>query len=113
VKKKPTPPPTNDEIQSASKNIKSFNLFKTGQNIVPIPLDKESVIAYIEFVKFKDLSKKDEDDLNFLSTFLHKSKKFISPVALNTCSWGCLMYAIGWRKSPDENQIVGNYIKKI
>jgi hypothetical protein len=23
------------------------------------------------------------------------------------------MYAIGWRKSPDENQIVGNYIKKI
>ncbi|PLW21526.1 hypothetical protein PCASD_22216 [Puccinia coronata f. sp. avenae] len=112
VKKKPTCPPTNNEIQSAYKNIESFHLFKTGQNIVPDPLDKESVIAYIEFMKFKDLSEKDKDDLNFLSTFLHRSKKFISPVARNTRSWGGLMYAIGWRKSSDKNQIVGKYIKK-
>ncbi|KNZ44348.1 hypothetical protein VP01_9251g1, partial [Puccinia sorghi] len=52
------------------------------------------------------------DDLNFLSTFLHNSKRFISPVSSCSQVWGGLMWAIGWRRSYDKDQIFGRYIKQ-
>ncbi|EFP90337.2 uncharacterized protein PGTG_16363 [Puccinia graminis f. sp. tritici CRL 75-36-700-3] len=106
-KEKPTRPPTPEEIKSAYKEVESFHLFKTGRNIVQDPLDKESIIAFIDFVKFEDMSDQDKADLNYLSTFLQRSKKFISPVAVDSQSWGGLMWVIGWRKSSDGGQIVG------
>lgn len=109
---KPTRPPTTDEMRSALDEVDSFHLFQTGRNVVVDPNDKESVIAYIKFTKYEDLSAKDKTDLNFLSTFLHRSKEFISPVAVTTRSWGGLMWAIGWRKSSDKDQIIGKYIKQ-
>jgi hypothetical protein len=59
-----------------------------------------------------DLSNKEKKDLNFLLMFLHRSKKFISPVSSFQRSWGGLMWALGWRKLFDKNQILGRYIKK-
>jgi hypothetical protein len=72
----------------------------------------ESVIAFIDFIKFEDMSEQDKTDLNYLTTFLHRSKKFISPVAVDSRSWGGFMWVIGWRKSSCGGQIVGKYIKK-
>ncbi|KAA1080577.1 hypothetical protein PGT21_013020 [Puccinia graminis f. sp. tritici] len=82
--KKPTCPPTPEEIKSAYDQVKTFHLFKTGRNIVQDPLDKELVIAFIDFIKFEDMSKQDKADLNLFTTFLHHSKKFISPVAVDS-----------------------------
>ncbi|KNZ63714.1 hypothetical protein VP01_110g3, partial [Puccinia sorghi] len=48
-----------------------------------------------------------KDDLNFLSTFLHNSKQFINPVSSCSRVWGGLMWAIGWRKSYNKDQIFG------
>ncbi|KAA1098111.1 hypothetical protein PGT21_028630 [Puccinia graminis f. sp. tritici] len=110
--KKPTRPPTPEEIKSAYDQVETFHLFKTGRNIVQDPLDKESIIAFIDFIKFEDMSEQDKADLNLFTTFLHRSKKFISPVAVDSRSWGGLMWVIGWRKSSDGDQIVGRYIKK-
>ncbi|KAA1110428.1 hypothetical protein PGT21_021360 [Puccinia graminis f. sp. tritici] len=104
--KKPTRPPTPEEIKSAYDQVETFHLFKTGRNIVQDPLDKESVIAFIDFIKFEDMSEQDKADLNLFTTFLHRSKKFISPVAVNSRSWGGLMWVIGWRKSSDGDQII-------
>ncbi|KNZ46867.1 hypothetical protein VP01_688g3 [Puccinia sorghi] len=71
----------------------------------------KSIISFIKFNKFEDLTEKDLTYLNFLSTFLHQPKKFISPVFVNTNSWGGLMEAIGCRNSSDKDKIVGKYIK--
>jgi hypothetical protein len=62
---------------------------------------KPNVIAVIEFTCWEDLTEKDKDNLNFLSQFLHGSKKIINPVKYSSCSWGGKMWAIGWRKSQD------------
>jgi hypothetical protein len=113
VKKKPTRRPTPAEIQSAYDQVDSFHLFKTGRNIVQDPMDKESIIAFIEFIKYEDLTEKNLADLNFLARFLKKSKKFISPVATATRTWRGLMWVIGWRKSSNEDQIIGKYIKQL
>jgi hypothetical protein len=78
----------------------------------PDPEDKPSVIAVMEFTRWEDLTKKDKDDLNFLSTFLHQSKEFINAVGSTHCSWGGKRWAIGWPKSQDFKQIIGRYIKK-
>ncbi|KAI7949936.1 hypothetical protein MJO28_008757 [Puccinia striiformis f. sp. tritici] len=47
-----------------------------------------------------------------MSSFLNKSKSYISPLLSKSRSWGELMWAIGWRKLSDKDQIVGKYIKK-
>jgi hypothetical protein len=49
---------------------------------------KLDVIAVIKFTCWEDLAEKDQDYLNFLSQFLHGSKKFINPVKYSSCSWG-------------------------
>jgi hypothetical protein len=75
------------------------------------PLDENSVIAIIEFTPFEELTSSQIDDLNYVSNFLHKSKRFLNSVSSCSRVWGGLMWAIGWRKSYDEDQIVGRYIK--
>ena len=106
-----TRPPTPEEIASASETIKTFCLLKTGCNIVRDPQDPKSIIAIIEFTKFSDLTHEDKEELNFVSTFLHKTTKFISNVKFKQRAWGGKMWGIGWRKSLDEDQIAGRYIK--
>lgn len=111
VDEKPTRGPTDTELKAAQDEVKTFRLIKTGLNVIRDPMDKNSVIAIIEFTRFEDLTDTEKDDLNFVSTFLHQSKNWISAVRSSSRIWGGLMWAIGWRKSSDTNQIAGRYIK--
>ncbi|WAQ89100.1 hypothetical protein PtA15_10A524 [Puccinia triticina] len=111
VNDKPTRIPTAAEIASAHKQVRSYRFLTSGLNVIKDPLDKKSVIAIVEFTPVEELTSSQIKDLNYVSNFLHKSKRFINGV--HSCSrvWGGLMWAIGWRKSYDEDQIVGRYIK--
>ena len=113
VNDKPTRRPTKKELQYAMAQVTStYRLLHSGLNVVRDPKDENSIIAIIEFTPFNQLSDADKDDLNFVSTFLHQSKSFISPVRSPSRIWGGLMWAIGWRKSYNTKQIFGRYIKK-
>ncbi|KNF01992.1 hypothetical protein PSTG_04816 [Puccinia striiformis f. sp. tritici PST-78] len=104
--------PTPEEIEEAYKTVKnSFFLIRSGRVVIRDPLDKSSLIAIMEFTPWSELTNQDKRNLNFLSTFLHNSKKFINPVSSSKRTWGGRMWAIGWRKSQDFMQIVGRYIK--
>ncbi|KNZ58444.1 hypothetical protein VP01_1929g1 [Puccinia sorghi] len=46
------------------------------------------------------------DDLNFISTLRHNFTQFIIQVYSFSQTWGGLMWAIGWRKSYNKNQIL-------
>ena len=110
----PTRRPTPAEVQQACYVVDmTFFLLNTAQCVITDPLDRKSIIAIIEFTPWDQLTDKDKEDLNFLSTFLHGAKEFINPVSASSRSWGGKMWAIGWRKSQDFMQIVGRYIKKL
>lgn len=110
---KPTRHPTPEEITGACQTVDStFFLLHSGRCVITDPKDRKSIIAVIEFTPWEQLTEKDKDDLNFLSTFLHGSKEFVNPVASSRRSWGGKMWAIGWRKAQEFLQIVGRYIKK-
>ncbi|KNZ45291.1 hypothetical protein VP01_828g1, partial [Puccinia sorghi] len=81
---------------------KSHSLTHNNQNTISLPKNPE-LSSFSRRVKY---------DLQFLSTFLHRSKEFLSPVRSASRSWGGLMWALGWRKSRDKKQIAGRYIKK-
>ncbi|PLW27630.1 hypothetical protein PCASD_21163 [Puccinia coronata f. sp. avenae] len=108
--KKPERKPTTAEIRTAYDKIESFHLFREGCNAVRDVKDN-SIIALIEFIKFEDLTCQEKEDLNFFTTFFFQATKFINPVMSVTRSWGGLMWALGWRKSYDKDQIIGCYIK--
>ena len=112
VKDNPTRSPEPHEIAEAFDAIQSYRFLHSGLNVIRDPLQENEIIAIIEFTPFEKLTPAEKDDLNFLSTFLHDSKQFISVV--DSCSrvWGGLMWAIGWRKSYDRNQMFGRYIKQ-
>jgi len=109
----PTRSPSAQELQSAMEEVSSYHLLTSGINVIRDPLDQKSIIAIIEFTPFSQLTPSEKDDLNFVSTFLHQTKPFISPVRSSSRVWGGLMWALGWRKSYDEHQMAGRYIKKI
>ncbi|KAH9448081.1 hypothetical protein Pst134EB_022068 [Puccinia striiformis f. sp. tritici] len=105
--------PTPEEVALACKIVNDkFFLLHKGRSVVRDPLDKNSIIAVIEFTRWDKLSDKDKKDLEFVSTFLHGSKRFINSVSSSNQSWGGKMWAIGWQKSQDFLQIVGRYIKQ-
>ncbi|KNZ56723.1 hypothetical protein VP01_2335g3 [Puccinia sorghi] len=84
-----------NSTKSKKPMIKStYRFLHSGLNIVWDPLDEASIIAIIEFTPFNKLTASEKDDLNFLSTFLHNSKRFISPVSSCSRVWGGLMWAI-------------------
>jgi hypothetical protein len=110
--KKPTQKPTLREIQLAYEKIELFHLLQFGRNIICDPKNANEIIAVVKFTKFNDLTDTEKDDFSFLCTFLHRSKKFISPVSLVQRTWGGCMWALGWQKLCDKDQIIGKYIKK-
>ncbi|KNZ53602.1 hypothetical protein VP01_3190g3, partial [Puccinia sorghi] len=92
----PTRHPTPEEITGACQTVDStFFLLHSGRCVITDPKDRKSIIAVIEFTPWEQLTEKDKDDLNFLSTFLHGSKEFVNPVASSRRSWGGKMWAIG------------------
>ncbi|OAV99510.1 hypothetical protein PTTG_25399 [Puccinia triticina 1-1 BBBD Race 1] len=108
----PTRKPTPAEVLAACKTVnKNFFLLNSGRCVIEDPDNPNEIICIIEFTSWDDLTNKDKEELNFLSTFLHDSQAFIRPVASSNRSWGGKMWVIGWQKSQDFMQIVGRYIK--
>ncbi|KNZ50186.1 hypothetical protein VP01_4555g2, partial [Puccinia sorghi] len=87
------------ELNSAMEDVSSYQLLTSCLNVFRDLLDKTYIIAILEFTPFFQLTPSEKDDLNFISTFLHQTKPFISPGR--------------WRNSYTEKQICGCYIKKI
>ncbi|KAI7964771.1 hypothetical protein MJO29_002869 [Puccinia striiformis f. sp. tritici] len=78
----PNRSPTPEEVALACKivNDEFFLLYK-GRSAVRDPQDKNSIIAVIEFTQWGKLSDEDKKDLEFVSTFLHGSKRSINSVS--------------------------------
>ncbi|KNZ54276.1 hypothetical protein VP01_2990g1, partial [Puccinia sorghi] len=47
----------------------------------------KSIIAIIKFTPWDNLTEKDNENLNFVSTFLHGPNEFINLVSSSTCSY--------------------------
>ncbi|KNF00251.1 hypothetical protein PSTG_06424 [Puccinia striiformis f. sp. tritici PST-78] len=43
---------------------------------------RDQIIAVMEFIKIKDLSPTEKENLHFLSLFLHSAKEYVNPVSL-------------------------------
>jgi hypothetical protein len=104
----PTRRATNSEIQLEYNKVNQFRPLTSGLNIIK---EKKEVIAIVGFTPFSELNRSQIDDLNYVSNFLHASKCFINSVSSFSWVWAGLMWVVGWRKSYDENQIIGRYIK--
>ncbi|KNZ61282.1 hypothetical protein VP01_1427g5 [Puccinia sorghi] len=95
----------------------SINCTNTGYPTSPPffltdPLNEDSIIAIIKFTPFNKFTPSEKDDLNFISTFLHHSKWFISKVSSCPQVLGGFMWAIGGCKSYGKDQMFGWYIKQ-
>lgn len=74
--------------------------------------DPNHIISVVEFIKFEDLSNIKMNELKFVSTFLHLSIEFLSPVITASRSWGGKMWGLGWQKSSTSNEVFGHYMKQ-
>ncbi|PLW43944.1 hypothetical protein PCASD_06498 [Puccinia coronata f. sp. avenae] len=92
----PTRRPTNSEIQLAYNKVNQFRPLTSGLNIIK---EKKEVIAIVEFTPFSELNRSQIDDLNYVSNFLHASKRFINSVSSCSRVWAGLMWAVGWHPS--------------
>ncbi|KAI7934564.1 hypothetical protein MJO28_016881 [Puccinia striiformis f. sp. tritici] len=109
-KKNPPRRPTAEELQQAEDIVDTFHSFDHGKVIV---IDKENdgkIIAVIEFIPIDQLSDAEKKEIEFVTTFLHQSKKFVNPVGRSR-GWGGKMWAVGWRKCMKALEIIGRYIK--
>ncbi|OAV98284.1 hypothetical protein PTTG_25730 [Puccinia triticina 1-1 BBBD Race 1] len=107
--------PTAEEVKNAYKIIsdpKKWKLFDRGLNILFDKSRKDRrVIAIIEFVEWDELTVQERIEINHVSTFLHSSKRFLTPVKAR--GWGGYMWALGYRKAMVKGQIFGRYIKQV
>ncbi|KNZ55586.1 hypothetical protein VP01_2641g1 [Puccinia sorghi] len=74
-------PPTAIKVQSAYEKLQDFHPFREGYNVIRDMEEESSIIAVIEFTEFKNLSDSEIENLQLLSTFLNRSKKFLRPVS--------------------------------
>ncbi|WAQ87101.1 hypothetical protein PtA15_8A2 [Puccinia triticina] len=71
---------------------------------------KGDVVAVIEFKPISELTAKEKDEINRITTFLHQWKQFVYPIAAGR-GWGGQMWGIGWRKCMKALELFGRYIK--
>ncbi|KNZ46262.1 hypothetical protein VP01_741g3 [Puccinia sorghi] len=77
VDNKPTCHPTLKEVEEAYTQIQSYWFLHSGLNAFWDPLNEDSIIAIIKFTPFNKITPSEKDDLNFISTFLHNTKRTI------------------------------------
>lgn len=121
AKKGPHPPPpkqnwhrvpTKEELRRAYLIIKDpnqFTLYDRGHIIV---LDEDSPDTVICNMQFHDLTQMNPlqlKNVEDLCRFLHEAKEFVSPVESPARSCGGSMWAVGWRKSYTEMELLGVY----
>ncbi|KNF03600.1 hypothetical protein PSTG_03123 [Puccinia striiformis f. sp. tritici PST-78] len=108
-KKQPSRRPTADELHQAEKIVDRFHPFDHGK-VVVLDRTNGAVLAVIQFLPINKLSDEEKVDINFVTTFLHQSKKFVNVVAPSR-TWGGRMWAVGWRKCMKACELFGRYIK--
>ncbi|KNZ50251.1 hypothetical protein VP01_4527g1, partial [Puccinia sorghi] len=108
---KPTRQPTAPEVQSALSNVdRGFFLLHSGQCVIFGPNCNNSIIAVLEVTPWDKLTKNYKINLDFVSTFLHGSKEFISPVFSKISSWG---HKRGYLKfGPEKRLEYDHYFQK-
>ncbi|EFP83009.1 uncharacterized protein PGTG_09977 [Puccinia graminis f. sp. tritici CRL 75-36-700-3] len=70
----------------------------------------DTFIAYIHFTPSEELSQQDKEDLHYVTTFLHQSRKFVNVIQLPQKIYRGNMWTIGWRKPQTEGEMAGRYI---
>ncbi|KAH9444080.1 hypothetical protein Pst134EB_026465 [Puccinia striiformis f. sp. tritici] len=108
-KKRPSQRPTADELHQAEKIVDRFHPFDHGK-VVVLDRTNGAVLAVIQFLPINKLSDEEKVDINFVTTFLHQSKKFVNVVAPSR-TWGGRMWAVGWQKCMKACELFGRYIK--
>ncbi|KAA1126545.1 hypothetical protein PGTUg99_026893 [Puccinia graminis f. sp. tritici] len=109
-KKKPSQKPTDEELRKANKIVDKFHPFHHGKVIVRDTSNHGEVVAVIQFTPINELSAIEREEINFVTTFLHQSKKFVNPTGPSR-TWGGRMWGIGWRKCMKALELFGRYIK--
>ncbi|POW14566.1 hypothetical protein PSHT_07363 [Puccinia striiformis] len=102
-------------VPSPEENLLTLNFVKQTFRTISSGYHKiydertKEIVAMVEFIKLEDLSKEQRTDLDFLCLFLHRCKKFISPVGSKSRKCGGIMWAVGWRKGYEGLEILGRY----
>ncbi|POW06839.1 hypothetical protein PSTT_08707 [Puccinia striiformis] len=102
-------------VPSPEENLSTLNFVKQTFRTISSGYHKiydertKEIVAMVEFIKLEDLSKEQRTDLDFLCLFLHRCKKFISPVGSKSRKCGGIMWAVGWRKGYEGLEILGRY----
>jgi hypothetical protein len=108
-KKKPARHPSKTEINEAQKIADKFHCFHHGKVII-IDRTNGEVVAVVQFTPINQLTPQEKADINLVTTFLHKSRKFVNPIA-PARTWGGKMWGVGWRKCMKALELFGRYIK--
>ncbi|KAA1091900.1 hypothetical protein PGT21_012956 [Puccinia graminis f. sp. tritici] len=102
--------PTLDEVEAARTIASRFRKFTHGTVIIRDSTNGGQIIDVIEFTPLTELSQKEKDDINFVTTYLHQMKQFVHPVGPSR-TWGGKMWGVGWRKSMTRLELFGQYVK--
>jgi hypothetical protein len=70
----------------------------------------DTFITYIHFTPVEELSQQDKDNLNYVTTFLHESQKYVNNIQLPQKMICGNMWTIGWRKPQTKGQMAGQYV---
>ncbi|EFP77747.2 uncharacterized protein PGTG_03703 [Puccinia graminis f. sp. tritici CRL 75-36-700-3] len=90
--------------------VDKFHPFHHGKVILRDKSNHGEVVAVIQFTPINELSAIEREEINFVTTFLHQSKKFVNPTGPSH-TWGGRMWGIGWRKCMKALKLFGRYIK--
>jgi hypothetical protein len=108
--------PTAEEFKAGEEMIldeKKFKLISHGRLVLykinPTDKKKKNFIAYIHFTRSDQLSELEKYEYNFVTEFLHKSKDFVRNVLSKKIFRG-KMWTIGWRKSQESGEMIGQYV---
>ncbi|KAA1097038.1 hypothetical protein PGTUg99_001566 [Puccinia graminis f. sp. tritici] len=102
--------PKEDKIQAAEKVVDGFDSYEHGKVVLLNISNSNEVIAVIKFTPIKNLTPAEKEGINFVTKFLHQSKKFVNPVGPSR-SWAGRMWAVGWRKCMKALEVLGRYMK--
>ncbi|WAQ84739.1 hypothetical protein PtA15_5A312 [Puccinia triticina] len=90
--KSPPRKPTAKELAHAHAIVDDFIPFTHGK-VILIDRDAGQVVAVIEFIPISELTATEKAEINRITTFLHKWKKFVYPIAAGR-GWGGRMWGV-------------------
>ena len=104
--------PTQAQLEHANTIAEGFQYFGHGKVVVLDGDNKGEIIAIIQFTPLEDLTPQQAADLNIVTTFVHKCKKFVNSISSGARCWGGKMWAFGWRKCMDSYKLAGKYLNE-